>query len=142
MKKLIIKILVVFALVGLYYCGSKCQQETNERKWEAERATPYGDVSFLDYNNKLGGIVGDKPSGKYSIVVGAFRHEEYAKKRIGSCEEAGYNAESVHFGNGLIAVVICPSDNLDSTLTKMNELKASGVCPGDGWILTRDYDGE
>lgn len=31
---------MVVALVGLFYCGSKCQQETNERKWEAERSTP------------------------------------------------------------------------------------------------------
>lgn len=88
--------------------------------------------------SKLGGIRGSKPQAKYSIVVGAFRNEDYAKRKQKTCMEAGYEASVVHFRNGLNAVVACPSDNLDQTLQTLKQLRAAGLCPAEGWILINE----
>ena len=138
MKALYTIILTVIALVALYPSTFQCQQRNIEKKWEKESATPFEDSSFLDYNKKLGGIVNNAPSGKYSIVVGAFRHEEYARKKEELCNKAGYAPELVKFGNGMIAVILSPTDSLEYALLSLNELKNKGICPADGWILTKE----
>lgn len=87
---------------------------------------------------KLGGLKRQEMSSRYCIVVGAFRNMPYAEKKISKCIEAGYPAQLLSFGNGLDAVVICPSDNLAETVAAMKEAKAKGVCPKDGWILVNE----
>ncbi|MBR4774562.1 MAG: SPOR domain-containing protein [Bacteroidales bacterium] len=84
---------------------------------------------------KLGGLYTTKLESKYYIVVGAFRNRSYAERKLKACNAAGYTATIVSFRNGLLAVALCPSDNLDETLKTLKSMRGTGVCPKDGWIL-------
>ena len=88
--------------------------------------------------DKLGGLRATKLQTRYGIVVGAFRNEDYAVRKQKACAEAGHEASVVRFRNGLNAVVACPSDNLDQTVKTLKELRASGLCPEEGWILVNE----
>lgn len=85
--------------------------------------------------SKLGGLYTTKLESKYYIVVGAFRTRSYAERKLTQCNEAGYTATIISFRNGLLAVAICPSDNLEETLKTLKKLRGTEVCPQDGWIL-------
>ncbi len=84
---------------------------------------------------KMGGLFTTKLDAKYCIVVGAFRNRTFAERKLMQCNEAGYTASIVSFRNGLLAVAVCPSDNLEETLKKLKQLRGTEVCPADGWIL-------
>ena len=85
--------------------------------------------------SKLGGLFTTKLESKYCIVVGAFRNRSNAERKLTQCNEAGYTATIVSFRNGLLAVAVCPSDNLEETLKTLKQLRGTEVCPQDGWIL-------
>lgn len=85
--------------------------------------------------SRLGGLYTTKLESKYYIVVGAFRNRTYAERKLTQCNEAGYTATIISFRNGLLAVSVCPSDNLDETLRTLKKLRGTEVCPEDGWIL-------
>lgn len=85
--------------------------------------------------SKLGGLFTTKLESKYYIVVGAFRSRANAERKLTQCNEAGYTATIISFRNGLLAVGICPSNNLDETLKTLKKLRGTEVCPQDGWIL-------
>lgn len=85
--------------------------------------------------SKLGGLFTTKLESKYCIVVGAFRIRSYAERKLDQCNAAGYTATIVSFRNGLLAVAICPSNNLEETLKTLKQLRGTEVCPQDGWIL-------
>lgn len=85
--------------------------------------------------SKLGGLFTTKLESKYYIVVGAFRTRSYAERKLTQCNQAGYTATIISFRNGLLAVAICPSDNLEETLKTLKKLRGTEVCPQDGWIL-------
>ena len=42
------------------------------------------------------------------------------------------------FRNGMLAIAVCPSDDLNVTLRKLRELRGKGICPEDGWILVNE----
>jgi predicted esterase YcpF (UPF0227 family) len=88
--------------------------------------------------SKLGGLFTTKLETKYCIVVGAFRNRYYAERKLKACNEAGYTATIISFRNGLLAVAVCPSDDLNVTLRKLKELRGKGICPADGWILVNE----
>lgn len=85
--------------------------------------------------SKLGGLFTTRLESKYYIIVGAFRVRSYAERKLNQCNNAGYTATIISFRNGLLAVGICPSDNLDETLKTLKQLRGTDVCPKDGWIL-------
>lgn len=85
--------------------------------------------------SKMGGLFTTKLESKYYIVVGAFRNRSYAERKLKACNAAGYTSTIISFRNGLLAVGVCPSDNLDETLKKLKSLRGTDVCPQDGWIL-------
>ena len=86
----------------------------------------------------LGGLFTTKLETKYCIVVGAFRNRTYAERKLKACNEAGYTATIISFRNGLNAVSVCPSDNLNETLKTLRQLRGNGICPKDGWILVNE----
>lgn len=88
--------------------------------------------------SKLGGLYTTKLETRYCIIVGAFRTRAYAERKLKKCEEAGYTATIVSFRNGLLAIAVCPSDDLNVTLRKLRELRGKGICPNDGWILVNE----
>ena len=85
--------------------------------------------------SRLGGLYTTKLESKYYIVVGAFRNRTFAERKLTQCNEAGYTATIISFRNGLLAVSVCPSDNLEETLKTLKKLRGTEVCPEDGWIL-------
>ena len=85
--------------------------------------------------SKLGGLFTTKLEYKYYIVVGSFRTRSYAERKLTQCNENGYTATIISFRNGLMAVAICPSNNLEQTLKTLKQLRGTTVCPQDGWIL-------
>ena len=85
--------------------------------------------------SRLGGLFTTKLESKYYIVVGAFRNRTFAERKLTQCNEAGYTATIISFRNGLLAVSVCPSDNLEETLRTLKKLRGTEVCPEDGWIL-------
>ena len=87
---------------------------------------------------KLGGLYTTKLETRYCIVVGAFRTRSYAERKLTKCQDAGYTATIISFRNGLLAVAVCPSDDLNVTLRKLRELRGKGICPEDGWILVNE----
>lgn len=87
---------------------------------------------------KLGGLYTTKLETRYCIVVGAFRTRSYAERKLRKCNEAGYTASIISFRNGLLAVSVCPSDDLNEILRKLRELRGNGICPEDGWILVNE----
>ena len=88
--------------------------------------------------SKLGGLFTTKLDTKYCIVVGAFRNRAYAERKLKACDAAGYTATIISFRNGLLAVSVCPSDDLNQTLKTLKRLRGTDVCPEDGWILVND----
>ena len=88
--------------------------------------------------SKQGSIVHSELKEKYAIVTGAYRHREYAERKVKDLEQKGYQAYIVSFRDSLMAVVICPSDDFDVTMRTFEELRGTNVCPQDGWILTKE----
>lgn len=87
---------------------------------------------------KMGGLFTTKLQAKYCIVVGAFRTRAYAERKLNKCNEAGYTATIISFRNGLLAVSVCPSNDLNEVLRTLRQLRGKGICPEDGWILVNE----
>lgn len=92
-------------------------------------------VGILE-SSRLGGLFTTEMQSKYAIVVAAFRHRHYAERRMEDLKMKGYSPAIVGFKNGLYAVVIEPSDDLERTLSRMKQLRTTGDVPNDCWILT------
>ena len=88
--------------------------------------------------SKLGGLYTTKLESKYYIIVGAFRNRNYAERKLRACNEAGYTATIISFRNGLLAVGVLPSGDLNETLKTLRGLRGTSICPKDGWILVNE----
>ena len=93
--------------------------------------------------SRLGGIVEDgvRPEryGRYRIVVGAFKDQKNAQKKLTAVGNAGdFAPHFIRMRNGMIAVAACPVDQIQNALAGLKELQSAGACPEDGWILKID----
>ena len=88
--------------------------------------------------SKMGGLFTTKLESKYYIIVGAFRGRSYAERKLKACNEAGYTGTIISFRNGLLAVGVCPSNNLNESLKTLKVMRGTGICPKDGWILVNE----
>lgn len=88
--------------------------------------------------SKMGGLFTTKLESKYYIIVGAFRGRSYAERKLTACNEAGYTGTIISFRNGLLAVGVCPSNNLNESLKTLKVMRGTGICPKDGWILVNE----
>ena len=129
MKKVIILSLALSILAS-------CQ--CNRRADSTPEVASEKSISTTLEPSKMGGIVHSDLKEKYAIVAGAYRNQEYAKRKVKELEQKGYSASIVNFRNGLMAVVICPSDDLDAITKKLEKIRGTDVCPQDAWILTNE----
>ena len=113
------KKVIILSLLALLSMGCQCQRKVENKTPEMAKV-----VSELGY--------------KYAIVVGAFRVGELAERRVKDLKEKGYPAMIVNYENGVLAVVICPSNDKGVTLQKLAKLRGTDVCPQDAWILTNE----
>ena len=86
----------------------------------------------------MGGLFTTKLESKYYIIVGAFRGRSYAERKLAACNEAGYKGTIISFRNGLLAVGVCPSNDLNESLKTLKVMRGTGICPKDGWILVNE----
>lgn len=114
------KKIVILSLLAMLVLSCQCKRQVDNKTPEVASIEAY----------QLG--------SKYAIVVGAYREDNLAKRRVQDLEKKGYPASIVKYENGVLAVVICPSDNKEATLLKLEELRGTEVCPQDGWILTNE----
>lgn len=77
-------------------------------------------------------------NAKYMIIAGAYRDRRYAERKVKDLEQKGHPAYIINFKEGIVAVVICLSDDLDAIKNKLEELRGTDVCPQDAWILTNE----
>lgn len=135
------KKLLVYLIIGVLFCtGCQCgnqQQKVSEPENAVKKESIQVSDGFLNAS-KLGRIISPDGLAQYSIVVGAYRQKEYADKKAETLKEQGYAPTIVQFKDGLLAVVLFPSDDKDATVKKIEELKSAEVCPVDGWILVND----
>ncbi len=88
--------------------------------------------------SKMGGLFTTKLESKYYIIVGAFRGRSYAERKLTACNEAGYTGIIISFRNGLLAVGVCPSNDLNASVKALKKMRGTGICPKDGWILVNE----
>lgn len=133
MKKLLIATIVASSV---FNCGFAQSQQIKQNTVTVPTSA-VNSTSILR-PSKLGGIAEIPFAEKYAIVIGAFRHKAYADKRVEYSAGLGYKAQIVSFKNGLFAVVICPTNDLEEALNNLNKLRGTRVCPNDSWILTNE----
>ena len=127
-------IIVTAFIIGVVCC-SFIQKQNSRSSLQVSNTI---DSTAILRSSKLGGIAEIPFAEKYAIVIGAFRHKAYADRRVEYSEESGYKAQIVSFKNGLLAVVICPTNDLEEALNNLNKLRGTRVCPQDSWILTNE----
>lgn len=144
------RFITVFLILGSTYactCNtstrpeSKLESETKVIEYNAVEQRKLdslkndANVGLIE-SSRLGGLFTTEMQFKYAIVVAAFRHRHYAERRMEDLKMKGYSPAIVSFKNGLYAVIIEQSDDLDSTLSRLKQLRSSGDVPKDCWILT------
>lgn len=86
----------------------------------------------------VGGINGEAPSKRYSIVIGSFSMEENALRLKSKAEAAGYGVSVLKFRNGFNSVVIEAGDNLKDAHEVVKKVKSESFCPSDVWVLVNE----
>lgn len=87
---------------------------------------------------RMGGLFATKLDYRYYVVVGAFSQRANAEKMIGIVNKAGYVGVLICFKNGLNAVGVCQTDNLNSAYDSLDKVKGEKFCPADAWILVNE----
>jgi hypothetical protein len=87
---------------------------------------------------KLGGLFTTKLESRYYIIIGSYRHRGNAETLLKTAAAAGYSPALISFRNGLIAVGLCPVNNLQSALEALKKVRVEPFCPKDVWILLNE----
>lgn len=137
--------LVLAAISGCCDCKTCKRCITESAPEEAAVTDPIREQFLLDSlegksmllsPTKVGGIVNRGIAAKYAIIVGAYRDEGNARRKVQACREKGFETDIVDFRNGLHAVTIGHSDSLEEVLHTLSSIKRSSVSPAEPWILT------
>jgi cell division septation protein DedD len=88
--------------------------------------------------SRLGGLVDESATPRYTIVIGAFRERSNAQKLAAQAQAAGFPAQLMECKRGMIAVGVCPSDRIARTFEDLTKLRKEAFCPKDSWILLNE----
>lgn len=88
--------------------------------------------------SSLGGLFSTKLEARYYIIVGSFRSRENAEKLLNRVSNQGYPVSLINFKNGLMAVGVCPANNLKDAHNALASVKSKRFCPKDVWILVNE----
>ena len=86
----------------------------------------------------LGGLFDTELQARYYVIIGSFKSRSNAEALLKKASVKDYAPALVNFKNGMIAVGVCPSDNLKKESEAVKALKAETFCPADVWILVND----
>lgn len=87
---------------------------------------------------KLGGLFATRLESRYYVIVGAFRVRSNAEKLLVKAKDAGYEPALISFNTGLIAVGLCPCNNVVEAKNSLKKVKAEKFCPKDVWVLLNE----
>ena len=87
---------------------------------------------------KLGGLFATKLEARYYIIVGAFKRRSNAESLLYQATYAGYAPALISFNNGLIAVGLCPTNNIVDAKNALKRVKEESFCPKDVWLLLNE----
>ena len=88
--------------------------------------------------SKLGGLFTTRLEARYHIIIGSYRHRTNAEILLKKAVAAGYAPSLISFRNGLVAVGLCPSNNVNDVLESLKKVKGESFCPKDVWILLNE----
>lgn len=86
----------------------------------------------------LGGLFTTKLEARYYIIIGSFRSRNNAEQLLRTASEKGYKPALISFRNGLVAVGLCPVNNLKEALPALKTVRKEKFCPADVWILVNE----
>lgn len=88
---------------------------------------------------KSGGIVSEGIDERYYIIVSSFRHQANAENYAERVSRYGdYSPILITYGNGMIAVGICPCNKIKDVMQAYIEVRKKRFCPRDAWILVNE----
>lgn len=87
---------------------------------------------------KLGGLFATKLESRYYVIIGAFKKRANAEALLGRAADSGYAPALISFNNGIIAVGLCPCNNIVSAKESLMKVKTEEFCPSDVWILLNE----
>lgn len=87
---------------------------------------------------KLGGLFATRLEARYYVIIGAFRMRANAEQLLLKAKNAGYEPALISFNTGLIAVGLCPCNNVVDAKDALKKVKVEKFCPKDVWILLNE----
>ena len=88
--------------------------------------------------SKLGGLYTTKLQYRYYVIIGAFRNRANAESLLQTAEKAGYKPVMISFRNGLLAVGLCPEEEIGGAVSMVKKIRQESFCPSDVWILVNE----
>lgn len=87
--------------------------------------------------SETGSVCGGLRPG-YFIVVGSFKSAVNAERMARRVSDAGYDAATLKFSNGMTAVAVEPRTKIADALDVYEKVRNEKFCPEDVWILRND----
>lgn len=86
----------------------------------------------------LGGLFATDLDHRYYVIVGAFKEKANAEKMLNIVDAAGYAGTMISFRNGLNAIGICQTDDMNKAFDGLDKARKESFCPADAWILVNE----
>lgn len=87
---------------------------------------------------KLGGLFTTKLESRYYVIVGSFKRRANAETLLCKAADSGYAPALISFNNGIIAVGLCPCNNIVRAKEALMSVQKESFCPSDVWILLNE----
>lgn len=88
--------------------------------------------------SSLGGLFATKLEARYYVIIGSFRTRSNAESLLNQASVKGYSPALISFKNGLVAVGVCPVNNLKEAFHSLKQVRQEKFCPSDVWILVNE----
>ena len=87
---------------------------------------------------RLGGLVAEGLPSRYYLIAGAFKERKNAQKLADAATDKGHKASLIDCRRGMVAVGLCPSDNITEVGSAYKSLKSEPFFPEDAWVLVME----
>ena len=87
---------------------------------------------------RLGGLVEVSLPSHYYWIAGAFKERKNAQKLADDAAAKGYKVSLLNCRRGMVAVGLCPSDNIAEVGLAYESLKNELFFPKDAWVLVME----
>lgn len=87
---------------------------------------------------RLGGLAVEELPSRYYLIAGAFKDRKNAQKLADEAAAKGHKASLIDCRRGIVAVGLCPSDNIAEVGSAYEALKGEQFFPKDAWVLVME----